>query len=1057
MNLLVQLLVLGLSALSSPSDDIQESTFREAEAILLRAGPTPGQLRWAGRILAGMKPDRAGDVLRKTAALGTWQARRQVAEILHAFALDDRAALLSTLTADASWAVRCSAVRTLGHLGEATGLEVILGAVQDPVWSVRWQAIRALATSAGGMDGKPKSDPRCLKALVNAVRDPDRLVREEAERVLLILLHPSALQIYLDIFDREDPRRPRVRQRALSAARALLENGGPEVVSALRARLRHPQLHTRVYSARILQLLGEDLASVLKAHVVPDILAAWAEGTGPVRAAGEALAHNLGAPAARIALPLLVRGAGGRSPDEIVTWVVQALGNQDPPDAEGMALLVKVMQSPGLPLPVLKALARALPILGPRGPRSRLRAAYLEERNRALLAREKGRPDTRGDLRANYLLALSKTAPFKGWKDILASGLEDPSTQVRRLAALHWILTSGEERPYDALIRILAAHRSDHFGRTFLREAARQGDEAVFTFLMKVAEGRFTRKAKLRLDALNALTSVTWDPDKFSRLVRWLRGRYDAESDPLARIRILKLLFNLKKAEALDLTGRVALDPEERADVRIQAINRLGASGQARAALPLRRIVALDTENLSRARKSERLRLQAAAQRALFALSLPEDRDLMLRLLKIGPERPRRLALGALEKIRDPSTRSAVEALTRNGMVQPENRARGLRVLAAIGGQGTAEYLLKRLREENLPEIRLGALDALSLLKPETYVDRLVHYLTILKEGRCQDSVSRSLFAEFLGELGKIQDGAITRFLVDFLLEDQLGPEAHPTQGRRARPLEVAARAALLGHGPARVRTILNRRLREISRQGPGLGIREAFYHEMIRLFTHPSRLDTWGSLAVDLSRRVLATPPFDSKRDFRALRLQADQAFNRGDYVSATEAFANLHRLAVLEGYLERECSDTCLADDPIGRQAAMARIARGLALGRSRKSEALTLVKQGLSAAPHDVQAILTAAHATAYLDNGLDWALQLLHDLGPQGRGMVASAMARYDLGLALLEKGRKDEARRLFEIALHDHGPLRAAAGEEPLIRAGFTPEELESLVNPESCR
>jgi len=1055
-NLLGQLLVVGLSAVFVPSGPIQESTYREAETLLLGAGSTPGQLRWAGRILAGMEPGRAGALLRKTVARGTWQARRQVAEILHAFALEDRPALLGTLAVDASWAVRCSAVRTLGHLGEAASLEVILGTIQDPVWSVRWHAIRALAACVR-KDGNQNPDPRCLAALLEAVKDPDRLVREEAERVLLALPHPSALHIYLDIFDRQDPRRPRVSQRALSAARALLELGGAEVVSALRTRLRHPNLHPRIYSARILQLLGEDLTPVLKAQVVPDLLAAWAEGTGPVRAAGEALAHGLGAPAARLTLPLLVKGAGGRSPDEIVTWVVQALGNQDPPDSEDTAIVINAMQSPGIPLPVLNALAHALPFLGQRAPRDRLRKAFLEERSRALLAREEGRPDTRGDLRANYLLALSKTAPFGGWKDLLASGLEDPSTQVRRLAALNWIRTSGEEKPYNHLIRILSAHKSDHFGRTFLREAARQGDEAVFMFLMQVAEGTFSKKAKLRLDALNALTSVTWDPGKYSRLILWLRGRYSSESDPLARVRILKLLFNLKKAEALDLIGRAALDPKERVEVRIQAINRLGVSGQARAALPLRRIVALDTEGLERAQKSKRLRLQAAALRALFALSLPEDRDLMLKFLKTGPERPRRLALGALEKIRDPSTRSAVESMTRNGLVQPENRARGLRVLAAIGGRDTAEYLLKRLREENLPEIRLGALDALSLLKPETYVDRLVHYLTILKEGRCQDPVSRSLFAEFLGELGKIQDGTITRFLVEFLLEDQLGPEAHPSQGRRARPLEVAARAALLGHGPARVRAILNRRLREISKQGPGLGIRETFYQEMIRLFMHPSRRDTWGELAVDLSRRILATPPFDSKQDFRALRLQADQAFNRGDYVLATEAFEKLHRLAMLEGYLDRECSETCLADNPIGRQASMAWIARGLAQGRSQKSEALALIKQGLSAAPHDVQAILTAAHATAYLDTGLDWALELLRGLGPQGRGLVASAMARFDLGIALLGKGRKDEARHLFEIALLDHGPLRAVAGEEPLIRAKFTPEELKSLVNPETYR
>jgi len=59
-NLLGRLLLLGLSAVIVPSAPVQESTFREAETLLLGAGSTPGQLRWAGRILAGMLSDKLG-------------------------------------------------------------------------------------------------------------------------------------------------------------------------------------------------------------------------------------------------------------------------------------------------------------------------------------------------------------------------------------------------------------------------------------------------------------------------------------------------------------------------------------------------------------------------------------------------------------------------------------------------------------------------------------------------------------------------------------------------------------------------------------------------------------------------------------------------------------------------------------------------------------------------------------------------------------------------------------------------------------------------------------
>jgi len=871
------------------------------------------------------------------------------------------------------------------------------------------------------------------------------------ERVLLALPEQGAIQIYLSILGRQDPDRPIVWHRAVAATRALLKINGPAVANTITQRLAHPDLRTRIFSARVLQLIGKDLTPRLDSRIVPDVLEAWSEGSGAVRAAGEALAYGLGAPAARIALPLFLKGAGKGAQEEISSWIIRALGKQPSSGQEGVLLLVQALESPPLTTAPQKALLHAFPALGEKAPRAFLRDTLLRELHEARKAVSQGRADTRGKVRADLLLALDRTTPFSGWKQILQLALEDPSVLVRRRAAREWIRRSGDKTGYHHLIKILIAHRSDHFGRSFYHWTARQGNDAAFSHLQALAQGKYTKKAKIRLTALNALTSVLWSEDKEKRLALWMRKRYAAEGDPLARSRILHLLFNLEKAGALDLLQKVALDRSERVEVRIKAVNRLGISGVPEAAAALRKIVTFATHGLKSKKKSEVLRLQAVACRALCALALPEDREMMLNLIESGPERPRRLALGALEKIRDPSTRKRVEAMTRNGLVEPENRARGLRVLAAIGGKGTADHLLKRLREENLPEIRLGALDALSLLKPEEYVDRLIHYLTVLKEGRSQDPTSWSLFAEFLGELGKIKSRVVTRFLIDFLLEDQLGPDARLSHGKRPPPLEVAARAALLDHGPDLVRSILNRRIQEISREGPGLGIREEFYHDMLRLFSHPTRLDAWGGLAEDLGRHVLRTPPHASKLDFRSLQLQADQAFDRGDYATASKAFQELHRLAIFEGFLDKESAETSLADDPIGRQAGLAMIARALSLDKARKADSLDIIKQSISAASSDAQTHVTAAHATACLGIGLSWALACLDKLGPRGRDSVASAMARYDLSLALLKAGRKDEGRSVLEIACQDHAPLRGLAREEPVLREAFTPAELESLL------
>jgi len=1047
-------ILLATTPLTGQPAEPRMAVVREVEAALTRPGTPASQVEWAGRTLGGLDPESALAIARPVVTgSASWAARREVARALALIRHPERGHLLEILSRDASWAVRHAAIRTLGLLARPEGLASVLAAQDDTVWSVRWQAMRALAAYAPG-DCPPEQRQQRLAILLDAASDPDREVREEAERVLLVHPEPGALAVYLRILDRIDESRPLVRRRALAAARALKRLAGVAPVrTALEGRLEHANLRARILAARVLQLRGEDLTPRLEGRLATDIVEGWSRESGPLRAAAEGLAHTLGPKAVRAILPHLVGGAGVGALEEIAEWVVDALGGPRNKQPDGVDSLVRLLKSPQIPPPFRDALTRSLRRLGTRAPRSFLESTYLEGLEAAIRAHPRDAGDPHAAHRLDLFLALAETAPYSGWAEVVARALGDPSVHVRRLAALNWIMTAGVANPFERLTRILKEHGSEHLGRDFLRRIARERGDATFDFLMAMAQGTLTNKAVLRVGAINALTSTTWSPHKERKLLAWLRRRLKLEADPTARIRILMLLGNLDPRGALELMAGVALDAEERPDVRVRAINKLGQSGLLGAAAPLREIVDRPDAAPGTSGPGETARIKAAALRGLFALARPEDRDVMINVVQVGPERTRRLALSALEKLRDPAARPAVEAMVKNGLVEGENRVRGFRVLAAIGGPDIADYLLKRLREENQPELRVGALEALSLLKPEDYSDRLLHYLGVLKAGRHNDATSRERFTELIGELGKAPALAVTRFLVDFLLEGHLRPDARPLKDDRLPPLEQAAAAALLGQGPDRVRVIFNARIEARRRDGTGLGVREAFYFALIREFVRPSRQAEWGDLAVDLSRCVWTALPAGSKHDFHCLKFAAERAFETGRFEEAAEAYARIHRLAQIEGYLDREGTETALADDPIARPLALSRISAALALPPERAEESVACIREGVDLARHDGPTLLTAVHALGRLGRGFDLARVCLDRLGPRARGSRTAAVARFELGLGLLAAGRKTEAISELKAALADHPALREAARNEPNLERLLTREERTTLLEP----
>ncbi len=988
--------------------------FADVAKTLTERGATTMHIEWAGRMLSRAPAERALAIARDSIARGDWEARRQVARALAAIPGPAAAELLVGLTNDPAWSVRNDAVRSLGLRGDPGTTPVAIALLDDPVWSVRWQATRTLATVA--------PSPTRDTALLRAADDDAPAVRIEAERALLAVPIAAARDRYRTIFTGGD----RDVARRLAAARALVRTGDASTDTWLRALADTRAPTAPILAMRALQMRGHDALDGDAGARVRTLLIAWTRETGALRSAAEATVRNLPPTAAdRIVAALRAEPAlGDGAWLEIGHWVVGAMlaRERDP-----FAMLAEPRTPPPLRTAIVEAIANRRP--------APFASKAVDEYRR--IRRERARPDTTVLLRAALISVIHRGAKPAADPGVLAIAVDDPAPIVRARAANAWLDLVTGDRPYDPLGERLAKHRSSHFGSTFPNRVARRRTPVALEFLIRVAEGRFTDRAKIRLAALAGLTSIEWPDAQAQRVTDWLRARLAVEADPDGRIRTLRLLYNLERDDAVPAIASVAASSAERLEVRLAAVSRLGYSARAAAAPTLRAL----TDDPSAPRE-----LRDAARLNLIRLAQPEDTARVIAALGSGTARERRFALAALERLRARAALPTLRKTAADGLVATESRGRALRVIAATEGDAAAERLLRHLREERLPEMRVAALDALGQLEPESYTARLLHYVNALKAGRQHDERSRELFAEIVSELGRAPSNRITDFLIAFMLEDEMIPDQPPAQNRPERPLAIAARTALFGHGPLLARRRLNAVLRERIEAGGGAGIPERFFSEFFEQCRRPARRKSWSPLAIDLAEHVVHAAPHGTGRDARALALIAGTAFDGAAWARAADALEALRRLVLQEAHVARDDEPVALEIDPLHRLDARATIARALA-GDDAVAGAAA-IRAVIDAWPHDAYAVVLGAHAIARLGADLDWAIDRLASLGDRGPD---AAHARYALAGALADASRNDDAVVQLRTALRDHPPLAYRLASDKALHTALGPATIERLT------
>ncbi|MFO0590231.1 MAG: aldo/keto reductase [Polyangiaceae bacterium] len=163
------------------------------------------------------------------------------------FALVMRA-LREAIRRDSAWRVRRAAVRAYARLAEASALDVLFGALDDPFWRVRYAAIQALAARPSAEAPSRDLSPReaAARAYLDAARRGERAIDVEPAEPRMVQPDDAASEGALGDAD-----------PAVVTARLLRAPPGPEGGAALVAALGSSHASLRRAAVRLLAARGD--------------------------------------------------------------------------------------------------------------------------------------------------------------------------------------------------------------------------------------------------------------------------------------------------------------------------------------------------------------------------------------------------------------------------------------------------------------------------------------------------------------------------------------------------------------------------------------------------------------------------------------------------------------------------------------------------------------------------------------------------------------------------------------------------------------------------------
>lgn len=647
---------------------------------------------WAAQILGRLGDPRAVQPLMGRITDRSEQVRMSVAEALGKLG-DPRAVneLMMVARRDPVSPVRAEAARALGQLGDPTVVPGLVTLLADPDYWTRLRAIEALELIR----------PEDTSALDAALRDESPEVRGRAAIALqrIGVLDQRALELGQDN-----------REVAERAHRTLVEMGRAGLIESMLSYLEHPSFRVR---ARMAAVLGD----VGHRHAIPAVAVLLRDQAWPVRVrAVEALAKLRPADGVRSLVPCLA------DPEETVrTSAVVAIRDLGvPDDAASIDALIELFSA-------ANAEVRAS-IIASTG-------HLVEPKIDELLRR--GFADPNRLVRSQAVEAAGERRS-QDWLDALELALGDPETEIRVKAA-EGLGRLGTKVALETVVKSLST--SDRALREALSEVlAVEGSKRI----LELIEGAHGLE-----DRLGLVWSLgkTKDPEALGALEAMLH-----EEEPELRSAVAGALGKIRDDRSASLLLRLASDRNER--VRAAAVNALGALGSEIAVSALELAMA-DPDAFVRDRAVLALG-RVGGERATQALlaALPPDAS-------HGWRARRAIALaladtpagfeGALEALSDARLRTRVEAVLRAEGVElqrafrerlrlsgrrpvglgegelapryarviaeaqaPEDRARAVTALRALGPREHRRTLLEAVRTDPAPEVRRLAVEALS-------------------------------------------------------------------------------------------------------------------------------------------------------------------------------------------------------------------------------------------------------------------------------------------------------------------------------------------------------